>query len=1055
MTDRFTAKYLGARATPGLVNRKPILKKIKAAIDDQPKSHVIYLTAPGGIGKTFLLRDILRRYQEGGEWRTPESKIIAAGDLVDLYHTHTHSIEGLTRDIAKVLGPQQTKMKTYNEALARFEREKHDVGGRETSTLRDEVARTFLADLNKLTKNHRLVLALDTAEKLLYESDRFQEVLGLSEASNIAVLPWLLEKLLPQLNNAVILIAGRPRPERLRTDLRKALPEPECLIEHEMPGFEKKEDVFEYFATVAEALQREGHSEIAERIESIPEDTREVIWRYTGGRPILLSLMIDYLVVANELLPVVKAPVEEARDKSADELREIEQNIEVELVRLFQDTGQPVDEAIRTLAWARKGLDAEMLATVADMEVEEAAQILNELRALSFVKVRPDDDRVFLHDEMYDMFHRHVLARLPKARHKRMYSAIVNYYQTALIPQVRGKLGLLESSLREEISKSGRVTTKTRTDAPFDMITALARGRQELEDAIVEEVYYLLRQDPLNGFQSYSEYATEAILAVDVNRDMLLRDELLTFLNAPEHKGASQIGGLERSVAGWEAVIQWVMRFVLYRGDYEGALELTHQIRTHLGDLMQEVGPVAEADLNLWEGWALSYLGRDLKTGLDLLNQAIQTLEQAFQIEDSLPRWYRPATLAMAYNNLGYLYRTRGQFQQAIEAYQRALPLWRDTKLEAEHATTLNNLAWAYGEAEDFSQAVRLARNGLELRQRLGPRSPVGLSLNTLGLILMRNDQPEPARVACERALAIFHELGQTRGEGMACTALAEALRRMNSTLPELYFPEERADMLRQAEQYAKRAVDIFSIQRRQELPRRVEALIVYGSVLRDWADLRLQYKSEDDPDQGALADGAIAALRRTSDEASGDLLYRKVEALVNLAWIYVYTGQPSQARSVLKDEVWPAIPHDYFITEAGLPRSGLRVPFLWIQLAKSHTLRGHLALQDFRSANAEFKKTREDEQQEIAHQHLRTAAREYTLGMAYDSHYWRDIRTVGRGHDRIYNDLKILNLQELKIVLEETNWTARQYQLGEQTLMRIFLEQSFGLRETRWESII
>jgi hypothetical protein len=73
---------------------------------------------------------------------------------------------------------------------------------------------------------------------------------------------------------------------------------------------------------------------------------------------------------------------------------------------------------------------------------------------------------------------------------------------------------------------------------------------------------------------------------------------------------------------------------------------------------------------------------------------------------------------------------------------------------------------------------------------------------------------------------------------------------------------------------------------------------------------------------------------------------------------------------------------------------------------------------------------------------------------MAYDGYFRRDIRNVGRGHDRIYNDLKTLNLEELRVIFDETIQTASRYQLGEQTLILTFLEQSFGPVHLSWSDM-
>ncbi|MBM4428756.1 MAG: tetratricopeptide repeat protein [Chloroflexi bacterium] len=1042
MVNRFETEYLGARATPGLVNRIPILNKIKQAIDDRPSSHVIYITGPGGLGKTFLLRDVLRRCRRGGEWFAPEARIIAAEDVVDLYHAHTHSMEGLTHTTWEVLGPMRADLVRYERQVARFEREKYELAGphgmlAELYKLRGEVAVAFLDDLNRLTRNYRLVLALDTAEKLLYETDRVQGVLRLGE-EGIAVLPWLLKEFLPKLENAVILIAGRPKPERLREDLRTALPD--RLIEYELPGFEQKQDAINYFNAVVEVVRQQGKNEIAERIAAIPEDTREVIWRYIGGRPVLLSLMIDYLVVANELLPAVKVPVEEARRKSNYELKEIEKNIEAELARLFQNTGRPADEAIRALAWARKGMDAEMLACVADMSLKEAERTLTELRELSFVKVRPADNRVFLHDEMYEMLYRHVLAKLPKARREKVYEAILRYYEDK-IEQARAAVAHSQRSEYGKPEWERGPVPKGPPRPPADT-EALARAIAHLYSLMVEEVYYRLRHDPVDGFKAYYTYRQEAFWTNEESPDMQLRNEMLEYL--AEREGVERFDGLTRSDVEIDAGLSWSDRN-LRRGSYSRVLDIARGLREKCPDLVEEGGPLVKAQLAASEGRALAYLGQDLDHAEKLLLSSVDTL-RAFETEDDFQAWRRNILLADTLNTLGYLYRTMGRYHRAIYEYQRALPLLRSLAeqekaetmrmaIEAQHANTLSNLSWALTWVGELQEALNTCRDALEMRERLGPRAPVAFTMTTMGLIQIMNDHPDRACVSCERALGIFRDLQQPRGVGLARIALAEAFRRMSSSTPELYTPEEDVEHLRLAEEHAKEAVDIFTSQV-LERPQLIQALIELGCTYRDWAWILYQY-GDADSGRRTLAHHGEAALRRAirEGEAEPGLLHMVVDAQVNLAWLYYYMGEDDKAERELEAVIKRVPPEHYIVLGRGLPDRELPQTFLWVQLGKAQLLYGEIAMRKFQQSKAKERL-----------EYLETAAGHYTLSLAYNELFAPDFPDMRRAMAHMYDDLKALNVkEEFPVVYRGVDKAAEEYNLPKPTRMHRFLAKSFG----------
>jgi hypothetical protein len=52
--------------------------------------------------------------------------------------------------------------------------------------------------------------------------------------------------------------------------------------------------------------------------------------------------------------------------------------------------------------------------------------------------------------------------------------------------------------------------------------------------------------------------------------------------------------------------------------------------------------------------------------------------------------------------------------------------------MESEHANTLNNLAFELALIGNYDKAQAFIRDALRLREKAGPRVPVGLSLNTI-----------------------------------------------------------------------------------------------------------------------------------------------------------------------------------------------------------------------------------------------------------------------------------------------------------------------------------
>lgn len=1046
-TKNIISAYAGARVTR-LVNRDDILERIEAAVRDRSgRTYVFYIEAKGGTGKTFLAREVLHRCR-GGEWVA--SDLLAAKEEVDLYHHQTHSQEGFMTALVEALAAGPGYFKAYEEQHQHLQEVKYDLRGamNELKVQHNRLAERFLEGCEELGRQKRVVVVLDTVEKLVYETDRVQRALGLSE-EEFSVRPWLLREWLPRMPNAVILFCGR-RNKQFAADLRAAIEKhPDIRFEEPELGDFIEKDTLNYFKAVRETAEKDDNARALRRLDAISEDTRRVIHHLTEGHPITLALIIDYYLVTGRLLPEIKSSLTEAKAMTDEELEQIRVRVKADVVRQFQEIGRPADEAIRALSWAPKGMDAELLARVAGMNLGEAKEILKVLAdptaGLSFVKIRPADERAFLHDEMYTLMKERVLEKLPEARADEVYREILAYYAEKIAAQRKkvGRLGRLE---RSELKPDGRVVTVTAPGGPKDP-HALAAAVAQLHNLLVEEVYYQLRHDPVIGFEIYVEYAEEAVQANDVSLDMQLRDELITFVRDAFSEERVEVGSLRRGDVERDAAIRWIRRNV-YAGRLREAIQIAQYLRTKPAGFLTDGDPMTRAELDVLEGWAAAFWGSGLEERVIRSQNAIQSLLQ-LRPESKFEQRQRDRLLARAYNELGYLLRVQGRFQAACDVYRRALPLWRKLELEADHADTLNNLAWANAEIGNFGRARRHCRDGLALRQELGSRHLIALSFNTLGLIEIKDDKPHQGRVHCERALAIFRDLGVLRGVGLAYTALSEAHRR-GATAPEVYFPNEQADRLRLAEEFASQAVQTF----RDEVPERlrlVEALNELGCVYRDWARVRSEYHSEQDPDRDELADKAIHALREAADLAADEFLYRQVDALVNLAWLYSYLDKFEPTQSVLR-EAEELVPPEYYITkERGVPELKDPSAFFWVQMGKAHLLKGLLAVRQYEAAQPPAKGEVRDEAL------MQQVAEHFALALAYDELFADDFRDMRRAKNAMHRALRGINVKELQMLYKSADAVAQTYHLerrpamGRQPArprMRNFLEEYFGAPE-------
>lgn len=1033
MSDLYT-KSASVAATPDLVGRASYLQAIDQAVRGKGPVVVLQIIGEGGMGKTRLLKAALQRYQD-------DSTVLAAHQVVDLYHTATHSSEGLMAAICDALDPQKKAFTGYRKARAELDAYLAEpLGGRNRlKLLNKDLQDMFCADLQALASTRRVLLALDTVETLVYELTEVEHRLGLMD-ERLQVWNWLRDEMLPCLSNAVVLLAGRPQIEQLTTDLA------DREVYHfvrlsPLGGFDQSE-ALAYFAAVTDHAEQEGNCDVAERIRSIPEEWRNQLITNTDGRPILLALVIDYLVVEAQL--------------PSDLLTLQDEALEETLVTALLQSDRPMMEAVETLAWARKGMDADLLARVAerrteagDWDLDWAQAALQELHKLSFVKVRPADQRLFLHDEMYDLLEKYVLQpeTNPQAA-ERAYTAILKYYQEQI------------NLYREEIAKLYGHLNKVKenkSESAKEIIYQITDYQQRLDSALTEDLHYQLRRNASRGFNIYYRYAEEAVLGENRSLDIELRAELLSFLAAKDPTGKqATVAGLDRAKINADGAIRWVKRRFMYYQN-AAAVQLVKTIRDEYPVLQKDT--LAYAELSVWEALATNFIS------LKAQDEVINRLQEAIRsIKDEAYSWRQIAILGRAYNSLGYTQRTKGAWYAAIAAYKKAILYSRSTKMNLEQASTLNNLAFARAEIGELDTANRQANDALIMRQGSGSRAQVAWSFNTFGQIALRESQFDRARAYAQKALTFFEQVNDQRGRGLALLTLAEAKRRYGQDR----YNEATEKMLQEAIEHAQEAQKLLT----EEPIRWLEATIELGCNYR--SQVYYLRKIDVNFDVTEAADKSRQALSSASSKAKEiGTLYLEMDALINQAWLEYYLEvyyrwmssdalepQSKRARTaageactVLLNKAEKLFPANYYIVESsGKPQfdddqkingEDIIVP-LFSRYGKLQLLRGQRAFN-------EFEHQRDNEKQPLKEtkEHLHQAIEHYTLSLAYDNLIdKRPFRDKQRAKERIYERIKSLNPQELKEVFLALESAEQKYILGKSD-MRNFLEEDFGSLET------
>ena len=211
---------------------------------------------------------------------------------------------------------------------------------------------------------------------------------------------------------------------------------------------------------------------------------------------------------------------------------------------------------------------------------------------------------------------------------------------------------------------------------------------------------------------------------------------------------AAAAGHVAIAAEAWSTMV-WVVGYRQEKYD-EG-----HKDARHAEAHLELLGNEPEAKARLLSNEALIFYAESKpKQALALYEQAIGLLEHTESAE---------IQLASVLNNLGGLYQTMTQFDQAEIAHQRALEI-RIRKLGEKHphvAASLNNLGQLRDATGDYETALGYYRRAIAIGEAIfGPRhESVALYLQNLGEVLRKIGKGDEALASQQRALEIRLEV--------------------------------------------------------------------------------------------------------------------------------------------------------------------------------------------------------------------------------------------------------------------------------------------------------
>ncbi len=167
-------------------------------------------------------------------------------------------------------------------------------------------------------------------------------------------------------------------------------------------------------------------------------------------------------------------------------------------------------------------------------------------------------------------------------------------------------------------------------------------------------------------------------------------------------------------------------------------------------------------------------------------------------------------------NNIGEVYRSLSQHQQALDYFQQALKVVQKVGARSEEGTTLSNIGGVYRLLDRHQQAWDYYQHSLKIIREIGDRDNEAMNLSNIGELIEQKNQPELAIVFYKQSVKVFE-------------SIREGLRPLPRELQQSYTEKvagtyrRLADLLLKQDRIleAQRVLDLLKLQEIEDFNRR------------------------------------------------------------------------------------------------------------------------------------------------------------------------------------------------------------------------------------------
>ena len=729
---------------------RPEEEQIRQQIElvrEEGTSRVVLLYGAGGIGKTYLVREMARAgaSDETAAWLGP----------IDVDDSDFWLLSNLERHVAGQLDPDYQYFGPYRRYLARLPDYAHPHMGRETVVSHlGRIKRVFVDCYAQFVRRTGkvVVIPFDTVEAI---RDTYLLV---------TLTQWM--KALPA---TLFILTGRPMPDNDddRDPIRTEFAGPHQRLPVKRIDLKEfaYEDAFEYLNS-------------SEMGGSLSEEEKTKLVHLTSGHPLWLATAISYLTQKDMPEDVARRPTADIErlipyeGPVSDEGRGLQEDFKRSLVAPYSEADF-WHEAIKRLAVLRQAVNVRVWQQLmADTQLPRGVSSLEkawrELMSQPWIRPRANGRYVTLHDAMAEELAHRIIPLHDQDRHwqHQLWRQAVNVYSRivdALGPQLDEEQAILDERLE------AMAATDSEDRAPASLETSLIQRvaqfdaqKREFEQFRAARLFYQLLSDFELGCRTFLGLFEDATRRADFYALELFSLQMYRFLPSGTQRYA--LGDVVGEMIG--EFRRWLpsKKPGLYRdigisiAAYLNLAEQQQMAFELLNNLpMDDASGIEKFRVNILRGNACMRIAGRVK-------EAQSYFEAALAEANLLTSDDRQKRIAEAQKELGFYFRNEGNWKQADSAYRDA----RDAIFEAlssrdsdedreEMASIHTNWAYVKGLNGDYRDGSNLAESAIAVRHRLNKPYDEGISWSVCGEVYRYERQFQKAWRAYSVAEQIFH----------------------------------------------------------------------------------------------------------------------------------------------------------------------------------------------------------------------------------------------------------------------------------------------------------